>query len=193
MKRYFVIALVTIYSYSLMAQKDALVGLNFNLEKMDNDNFRFGGGLNFEKKLFKRGAIETGLFCRTIQNKTLYTFVISPSETKEILGTTTEYFASIPFYYKVYSRIVNFSIGANTDFYSGYTFKASDPALNVSILSVKPAVWVGFGSKISKSFQIQNKYILEPELRFSKFINVDAYYAGFGINVRYIWKCRELE
>jgi hypothetical protein len=193
MKRYFVIAFCILSFSSLLAQKEALVGLNFNLERMDNDNFRLGGGLTFEKKLFKRGAIETGLFCRTIQNRTLYTFEISPTETKEILGTTTEYFTSIPLYYKVYSRFVNFSFGANTDFYSGYTFKASDPALKVSILSVKPAVWIGFGAKISKSFQIQNKYILEPELRFSKFINVDAYYAGFGINVRYKWKCKEFE
>lgn len=74
-------------------------------------------GLNFEYKGTKHSGFETGLYYRNIPYSYNYTYPLIGSNNYSVNFDSTLKYLHVPMMYKLYTKIVNFEIGVNADFY----------------------------------------------------------------------------
>lgn len=186
MKKFlFFLFLFILFSSSLTAQKTTLAGINFTTETY-GEQLRPGIGLVIERKLTKRSGIESGIYYRTYHTDWSTTLTNGSNPPVIFYYTIAERFVSLPILYKFYSRIVNLSAGLSFDFYMGYRQKnKSGTPLVVTSYNIDPNMAIGVQVKMSKPIKLDDKLILEPELRLNPVITYERSYAGIGITAKY--------
>jgi len=183
---FFLLIIVSVlFSSVLHAQRSTLVGLAFTAETSGN-HFRPGFGATIEHKFTRKSGIESGLYYRNYSQNNTYMFANS-SGTGLVPYTLmiVEKFISVPVLYKFYSRLVNVSAGMSFDFYVGFRHKNKSQQLTVNDYSIDPNMAVGVQVKMSKPIRLDEKLILEPELRLNPVITYNRSYAGIGITAKY--------
>lgn len=96
-----------------------------------------------------------------------------------------ERFISVPVLYKFYSRLVNVSAGMSFDFYVGFRHKNKSQQITVTDYNIDPNMALGVQLKISKPIRLDDRLILEPELRLNPVITYNRAYGGLGITAKY--------
>lgn len=176
--------LSTLFSFfvciqSSFSQKQMIGGLDLTVESTGT-HWVPGVGATFEYKLTKHSGLETGLFYR-IYNVAGY--MRSSDFYAEF--TIAERHLSIPILYKFYSSIVNFSVGPTIDFYLGWRQKMGKSDIPIETYNIDPTVGLGGMLKLSKSINLSEKLLLEPELRLNPILSNSRAYGGLGIAVKY--------
>lgn len=183
---FFLLIIVSVlFSSALHAQRSILVGLAFTAETSGN-HFRPGFGATIEHKFTRKSGIESGLYYRNYTQTNVY--VMWNSTTTQFVPYTViiaEKFLSVPILYKFYSRLINASAGMSFDFYTGFRHKNKSQQLTVNEYSIDPNMAIGVQVKMSKPIKLDDKLILEPELRLNPVITYERSYAGLGITAKY--------
>jgi len=184
-KRVFALVSLILFSTILTAQKTTLSGINF-IAETSGTHFTPGLGLMIEHQFTRKSGIETGLYYRNYSRSNTYLFENSTG-TGLVPYTLllVERFISFPILYKFYSRLVNVSAGLSFDFYTGFRHKNKSPQITVTDYNIDPNMGIGFQLKMSKPIRIDEKLILEHELRFNPVITYNRSYAGIGIAAKY--------
>lgn len=160
-----------------------MAGLNVNGEIYPG-KFRPTVGLAFEKQLTKRTGVETGIYYQTSKSEGIITYIdAAGSYTYSLIVSEGQ--LAVPFLYKYYSGILNFSAGPALDFYLGWKQKDDGSPVRIENFDVNPEVKVGFLTKVSKVISLNKQFILEPELRFGSVQILDEAGLGIGISGKY--------
>lgn len=182
--RLLLLAIFLMLFSSINAQQYTLAGINFTTET-HGEQLRPGIGLVVERKLTRKSGIESGIYYRTYHSDWSTTVSGGSNPPVTFYYTIAERFISLPFLYKFYSRLVNISAGLSFDFYMGFRQKNKQQQFIVNDYSIDPNMAVGVQLKISKPIKIDDKLILEPELRFNPVITYLRAYGGLGITAKY--------
>jgi len=169
MNRKFFKLLISIWflSTAAMAQNESFVGLSSNFE-VNNYTLSYKYGLTFEKQFAPKWSFETGLFSKD--------YIFSTQNVKMK-------FASIPFFLKFNSNILNLSAGVNSSYYLGWKYISNlvQPAsVNYNVFSLAASF------KISKDIKLNERLFLEPEFTLNLYNpygnNVEI---GSGLKLKY--------
>lgn len=165
------------------AQKTSFIGLKFNIETTSS-NFKPGLGVLFERRITRRSGVETGVYYRNyIQNGSI-TYIDSTGS-RSYSFIVSERHLSIPVLYKLYTRILNLSVGPTFDFYLGWKQKNTTPLLKVDAYNIDPNLSIGLLTKVSRKINLNKQFALEPELYFNPILTSGRYYVGIGIAGKY--------
>ncbi|MEO6948710.1 MAG: hypothetical protein ABI123_03690 [Ginsengibacter sp.] len=164
------------FSYS---QKQMIGGIDLTVEST-GDHWVPGVGATFEYKLTKHSGLETGLFYRTYK---VSGYAYSTEFFQNFI--IAERHLSIPILYKFYSSIVNFSVGPTIDFYLGWRQKMGKSVIEIDTYNIDPTVGLGAMLKLSKTINLSEKLLLEPELRLNPILGNSRAYGGLGIALKY--------
>lgn len=156
-----------------------IAGLDLTVETTGN-HWVPGVGATFEYKLTKHSGLETGLFYRIY---TVEGYVQASNFYAEFL--IAEKHLSLPILYKFYSSIVNFSVGPTIDFYLGWRQKMGKSDIPIDTYNIDPTVGLGGMLKLSKTINLSETLLLEPELRLNPILSNARAYGGLGIAVKY--------
>lgn len=184
---FILIPLLTLLAPSiLLAQKRILMGVNIN-ENIYPDQIelnRLNIGATFEIQMSRHSGGETGLFYHA--NST--TGIISyPDATgpHSYSFTVSNRYLTVPVLYKYYTKFIDFSVGPTIDFYVGWKQKHDEFPYQIQSNTVNPKMRVGFLAKVSKDFSLSQRFVIEPEIRFSSVHAFDEANLGIGITVKY--------
>ena len=179
----FFVSVIIFTSLNLFAQKAKHLGLNATLET-SSTNFRPSAGIIYEQRFTKRSGIETGIYYRNyIQN-----FVVifnSPTGSSVANIRLSERHLSIPALYKFYTRFVNISAGPSFEFYLGWKQKSDSQTIKTVDYSNNSPFNIGLMAKIGRSIKLNERFNLEPEVRFNPIITNDRAYIGLGLAAKY--------
>jgi hypothetical protein len=175
---------LVVCSVSAYSQKSTFVGINATFET-DDGPLRPSAGIVAEKRFTRHSGIESGLYYRR-QVYTTHLLVQGPNGLLPVYFTVVQKFLSVPVLYKYYSRIVNVSVGPTFDLYVGWRQKNKSQNINVTSHNVHPDFSFGFMGKISKSFKLNSKIFLEPEVRYNPNFTYENEYVGFGVAAKYM-------
>jgi len=179
----FFLLLIAVINNTGYSQRTSYAGVNFTIEN-SSGNFRPGIGGLFEMQLTRHSGFETGVYYRNyIQN--FYLTYIDSVNTNTYFYKVSERHISIPVQYKFYSRIINLSIGPSFDFYLGWKQKNTASITTVNTYNIDPDFFIGILAKVSKKINLNNRFLLEPELRFNPIFTSRRSYTGFGIAAKY--------
>ena len=163
------------------AQKTNLLGLNVNSEVYPGA-FRPSVGVSFESQLGKHSGFETGLYYRTGVTRGLTTYADSTGP-RMYQFTVAHRYMNLPILYKFYSRFLNFSAGPTVDLFTGWQQKRDAMPANITDFDVNPKLDLGFLIKAGKAILLNNRIILEPEIRYA--YPRDFGGLGVGVAVKY--------
>lgn len=150
-------------------------------------------GLSLEHKATQHSGFETGVYYRNFKQEYYYINHNMGSYNSVSFDSMLTYL-SVPLLYKFYSNIVNFELGVTADLYlSGerlvYTYQrdVGDPVKK----TFSPKARAGGLLKISKSINLGERLVLEPEIRVNRLLepihdsSPRALFVGFGIGIKY--------
>ena len=171
------------FFFHAFSQKQILAGLNVNAD-LYSSTIRPSAGFTLEAHLTKHSGLETGLFYRASKshgiviytdslNFNTYPFVVSQK------------FLNIPVLYKYYSKIINFSVGPTLDVFVGWKQKGDDSQVHVNNFNINPKVKIGLLGKVSKTFVLDKRLIIEPEFRFGFLRTSNDAGVGLGVAGKY--------
>lgn len=166
----------TIISFSANAQKN-IVGVNGGVQWGNGYGLQTVFGLNYERKFTAHSGIETGISLY----RRKYGMFLDPA-TMKTSYSTKEYYLNITIMYKYYSNIINVAAGPTLNIYTGST--SIHPTLNYSALANKK-VSVGYLFKVSKTFNVNDKFIIEPELTLGNRAEFKTPMPGAGVSFKY--------
>jgi hypothetical protein len=158
------------------SQAKNYVGANATVELIYGSVVIPGGGITIERQFTKHSGIESGIYYRS-HLRDWY----AQTATDLFTYSVAERYISIPLLYKYYSSFVNFSVGPSVDYFAGWKQKTGSAGLNVNDYSVSPAISVGVLAKVSKRIYLNDRFLLEPEVRFNPIISTESAYVGIGI------------
>ena len=154
-------------------------------DKASTAGVRPAFGISFERMVNKHNSAEIGIYYRTAIDDNLVVYGVGPggfvvSEQYFIL----EKFISIPLLYNYRSNTVNISIGPLMDIYAGWKEKkhVSNPptAVAVPLQEYKfdhNLLW-GAMAKISKTFKLSGKLLIEPYVYVNPIFTSYSLYSG---------------
>lgn len=158
-------------------QSQTLIGINVNSE-IYSGAFRPAIGVTLERQMTKHSGVETGLYYNTKLSKGTMTYT-DASGTRSYAYTVAERQATVPVLYKYYSRVINFSAGPTVGFNVGWKQKEDELPFRINSYHVTPKVRVGSLVKVSKVVSLSERFVLEPEVRFSPSVRQ----VGLGIGL----------
>ncbi len=161
---------------SAFSQKQTLAGLNLNGD-IYSGRFIPSVGMTFEKQFARHSGFETGLFYGAWKSNGIITYT-DASGSYIYSFVVSQRHLNIPVLYKHYSKLINFTAGPVLDYYVGWKQKNKGSPVRIENFTIHPKLTVGFLGKVSKTFTLNNRFIIEPELRFG-FMRV-LNNAGFG-------------
>ncbi|HXR83943.1 MAG TPA: hypothetical protein VN722_06520 [Hanamia sp.] len=200
---FFVITSFLLFSYNakVFSQSKNQIGLTFIADKTHQTSFRSVGGISFERLFNKYSGLEIELNYRTFIDDKLIIRDPSAYFIGDVQVIILQNFLNIPLLYLFRTRILTFSIGPSADIYIGFK---DEKHVGMFLPYLKPAqykfdnklLW-GAIAKISKTIQLNKKFILEPDIYFnpiftpyslnSKRYSSKRQYYGLGIVVKYIF------
>lgn len=185
------VVLLSCLSFTVFGQKNNAVGLGVTSELVKNNNLRFGLGLTYERKLSTHLFLETGLFYRTI--KIDYEIEVTSYGSSGVYSSNTEIYnsqiiekyLSLPILLKFHTKILNISLGPNIDYFIDWKERKASPNFETVRYSISPKLNYGFQFKVGKQINLSEEIAIEPELRYSKMLDVNNHYLGIGIGGKY--------
>lgn len=162
------------------AQKKMIGGLDFTIETIGGE-FLPGAGATFESQLTRHSGFETGLFYRSYK---VGIFLYGDYPTSHAFEVAERYI-SIPVLYKFYSSIINLSAGPTFDFFAGWKQTVGKSIYNITDYKTSSSFGLGGMLKLSKTINLTDKFLLEPELRYNHIFNSHRDYGGFGLAAKY--------
>ncbi len=143
-------------------------------------------GLQLVYQKGKHGGLETGLYYRPVRNQYITTFYNGITYSS-VIAIVAERFLSIPVLYRYQSKVLNFTAGTSLDLYLGWKDKSDKNTVIVNSNNRSATIEAGAVVSVSKSIQLGDKLILEPEIRFNPiFTSGDPYvHSAFGFAYRY--------
>jgi hypothetical protein len=175
--------LFSAFHWCVFSQSTKFVGINLNTEFSSNENWRLGTGLTFDHQLTQHIGYETGIFYKN--DKIPIELIMDGSiYNKEIVQD----YLFFPVLFKYYSKFLNYSAGAQFDYFVGWhESKSSNYYENWKITSVDvaPKFEVGLLFKISKMIKITDNILIEPECKYLIFIKSEQADFGIGVNLKY--------
>ncbi len=170
-------ALISNISFS---QKTNFIKLNLTNEFIRYKLFIPGVGMSFEKQITAHSGIETGFWYRPYR---VHSSILAGDLFYNY--TLKENHFSIPVLYKYYSPIVDIAVGPTIDFYGVWTIDKYSRDLKVISNEERKTAGIGFLIKASKTYQISNKFYLEPEIHANPLLSVKRNFIGGGMSVKY--------
>lgn len=167
-----------VFSSRNYAQKQRLAGVNIATDVYPELKTR--AGITFEKQFRKHSGAETGLYYRTRRLSEFVTYTDSLSSNSYSFTISSKYL-SVPLLYKYYSNFLNFSVGPTVDFYVGWKQKNDGSSLQIQSHTVTPEITIGYLAKVSKVFNLNRQFIVEPEIRFGSYQIFSEAKVGIGI------------
>ena len=156
-KKKFLLLIVALMSLSVYAKNDNMIGI-YNIYTNSPAINSFGYGISIENKLTDYLGVNYG--------------IASVNKTE---GTLCKYY-SLPLSLKLYTKIVNFSLGANVD------FLYKEIVYNNITLYDNGLIDFGLFSKIGKEIKIIKNFYIEPEITLGYMGLLSEYhYLGAGI------------
>jgi len=163
------------------SQQKSIVGLNVTGEKTSFSDFELGIGGTFERQFKGHHGFETGIYYRSFDlhygvfvNGSLYGY-----------HNIKEEYLSVPVLYKFYSSLVNFSLGPTFDFYLGWKQINKGLTFDRDSHTSYDKFQVGITGKISKTINLTNHILLEPEIRYNPISTHGKSFYGIGIGFKY--------
>jgi YHS domain-containing protein len=143
-------------------------------------------GLQLVYQKRKHGGLETGLYYRPVRNTYIVT-AYNGSTYYYATAIVAERFLSIPVLYRFQSKLINFTAGTSLDLYLGWKDKSDKNTVTVNSNNRSGTIEAGAVVSINKSIHLNDKLILEPEIRFNPiFTSGDPYaHYAFGFACRY--------
>ena len=175
----FIVLLLT--AITAFSQKTNLIGVNLNGEVYPG-NFRPSPGISFETQLGKHSGIETGIYYRTDITHGITTYS-DGAGTRLYPFTIAHRYFNLPMLYKFYSRFLNFSAGPTLDLFTGWKQKKDTMPAPVTGFEVNPRLDLGFLIKAGKAILLNNRIIIEPEIRYAYLRDFGG--LGVGVAVKY--------
>ena len=166
--------------HSSYSQKKIINGFDFTYETIGGE-FLAGGGATFETRFTKHNGFEAGLFYRSYKTNGFLNGDYPTVHFYEI----AERYLSIPVLYKFYSSIVNFSAGPTFDIFVGWKQTVGKSVYKVENYSTSPGFGIGGMLKLSKTINLSDRLLLEPEIRYNHIFNTQNNYGGFGLAAKY--------
>ena len=145
-------------------------------------------GLQLIYQKGKHGGLETGLYYRPVRNETIYDFYnTTGGNFYSVVAIIAERFLSIPVLYRFQSKVLNFTAGSSLDIYLGWKDKSDKNTVTINSNNRSATIEAGAVVSLSKSIHLDDKIILEPEIRFNPiFTSGDPYvHSAFGFACRY--------
>jgi hypothetical protein len=170
-------SVILLTALTASGQTTNLLGLNVNSEVYPGA-FRPSVGVTFESQLGKHSGFETGLYYRTDVTRGFTNYTDSTG-TRLYRFTIAHRYMNLPILYKFYSRFLHFSAGPALDLFTGWQQKKDDLPANITGFDVSPKLDIGFLVKAGKAILLNNRIILEPEIRYA----YPRDFGGLGVGV----------
>jgi len=161
------------------AQNKNRVGISAGADKASTADVRPISGISYERIIQKHHSVEIGIYYRLTMNDNL---IVSGPVFEQFF--ILEKFISVPLLYNYRSKAVNISIGPTTDFYIGWEEKkyvASQPPTNPPKLEDykfdNKVLW-GAMAKVSKTFELNGRLIVEPYIYANPIFTTYTLYSG---------------
>ena len=177
-----IISCCCLFSLKNYAQKQWLGGVNISTDVYPELSLR--AGLTFEKQFRKHSGAETGLYYRTQRLVGIVSYTDSLSSNSYSFTISSKYL-SVPLLYKYYSKFLNFSAGPTLDFYVGWKQKNDASGLKIQSHTVTPKISIGYLAKVSRIFNLNRRFIVEPEIRIGSDQIFSEAIVGIGIGGKY--------
>lgn len=171
-----------VFSLRNYAQKQSLAGVNISTDVYPELRPRVG--ITFEKQFRKHSGAETGLYYRTQRLVGFVNYTDSLGSNSYSFAISSKYL-SVPLLYKYYSDFLNFSAGPTLDFYVGWKQKNNASGLKIQSHTVNPKITIGYQAKVSKIFNLNRRFIVEPEIRFGSYQILSEANIGVGMGGKY--------
>ncbi len=156
-KKKSLLLLMALISFSLYAKKDNMIGI-YNIYTISSSINSFGYGISIENKLTDYLGVNYGF---ALINKTE--------------GSLSKFY-SLPVSLKLYTKIVNVSLGANVDLLYKELADGNIPFYHYGLFDF------GVFSKIGKEINIIKNFYIEPEITIGYMGLLSEYhYLGGGI------------
>ena len=176
---YVTLTVVSIFiSCNLFAQKN-MIGIYSSGEWGSGRGLRNVSGLIYERKITNHFGIETGAHLHVSKYTTNYSSNATASGVKH-------YYTNVPILFKYYSNIVNIAAGPTLNIFTARNeFNKPSP---IQLSEYEPKVKdvsIGYIFKISKSFNIKDKFVLEPEVNLGNRFEFRKPNLGIGASFKY--------
>ncbi|MHA7129593.1 hypothetical protein [Algoriphagus namhaensis] len=176
-----------LFGGSVKAQQETSLGAILLYEDPEELDATFRAGIVFNHKFTKRSGIETSLITRTDRVFGVVETGFTDGTIIRDSFTLKEVYLEFPVLYKFHSRIVNVAVGPSFDIFVGWSQISGQPEAEVISHSPSSRVIFGLMGKVSKSFNLFENFILEPEIRISELNNTRSF-IGAGFSLRYRFK-----
>ncbi len=175
--------LSTILLFSYGQNKSLSVGIKLlNELNVDGGTLYPGGGGQVVYRMTKHSGLESGLYYSN-QTMTFYFFISGVSTTYNV--EIVERWLMLPLLYRFDSRILNFTVGPQIDYFLGWKNKNSNPSVLINNYS-RTSARLGFSSSLSKTIKLSSKWLLEPESRLLFYPSEEHGTVGVNIALRKI-------
>lgn len=173
------ICLIYISISSFAQDSPHKVGISIGVDHMitlNEPSFKIGFSYEWVPKWC---GIETGVSWRTNGK----TFPVYVGNNKYIARINPNYL-TIPLLWRVHLKYVNFSLGAEIDYYLGYTVSESKTTDGLSIDSYSESrINPGAALKVGFPIALTKNWIIEPELRAN--LSAIDFFVGLGVAIRF--------
>lgn len=179
----FLIVGSVLFSQSLNAQQKNLIGISSSVEWGKGLGLRNVSGLTYERKFTNNFGIETGAL---FQNVRLYSDLSPVLMHKRDGARINSFHLHIPVLFKYYSNIVNIAAGPTfniklTDFRTGNLTRE----INYRYYKTPEDFGIGYQFKVSKSINIKDQFVLEPEVNVGNRFEFKKPSVGIGASFKY--------
>lgn len=178
-KQFFCIFLFLFFLFTtvIIGQKNNFeVGGKLINELTFENNYAPGIGVQVICRMSNKSGIESGLYYKI---RPISIISYPPISTTFYHVVVSERNLLFPVLYRFDSRKINFTIGPVLEYYLGWRFRSHQSEVVIKDYITDGLELIATAS-ISRNFNLNNKWIFEPELRFSAFVpNGDG---GYGLN-----------
>lgn len=176
---YVTLTVVSIFiSCNVFAQKN-MIGIYSSGEWGSGRGLRNVSGLIYERKITNHFGIETGAHLHNLK-------VYSGFANNETPAHINHLYLNFPVLIKYYSNIVNVSAGPTINARIA-NFRTGNLAREINYTSYNPPnnFGIGYQFKISKSLNIKDKFVLEPEVNLGNRFEFRKPNLGIGASFKY--------
>ena len=184
-KIYFLFVFSMLSTSVLYGQKNKRsleIGAKLINEYFSTDGWGIGLGGQLVYKITKHSGIESGLY---YQSKPVgFSIYISNGISNYIYsGKIAERRLLFPVFYRYSSKFINFSAGPELGYFLGWRAKSSSPGLTINNYDTNNLQFT-FSAGVSKSFNLSESLILEPEVKYNLHLTEEDFGPAFNISLR---------
>ena len=167
-------------SVSLFSQSKRFVSVNVSGLLSTQSSLKPAFGIGYEEQVLKHHGYEFGLSYRSLTVENFMSI-----NNKDWYINVNETYLSLPICYKFYSNIVNFTTGISFDCFLKGKYLTAVPNYEFKTYNIQPNLYVGWIFKIGKEINLNDKFILEPEIQYNPIFDYGYEFYGFTMKLKY--------